>query len=252
MGRERGDRAFAGHAAARGLNVGKVGAAGGRLVDFTERLLAGAIGGASARVMVASVVKGENLGLEEVMAILDEASQVIEYSRQLEQKSAELETASAELRAVNARLKELDRLKDDFIATVTHELRTPLTSIRSFSEILHDNPDIPAEQRREFLGIITKESGRLTRLINQVLDLAKIDAGRFDWQIGPVDLRGVVADAAAAVGGLFSDKSVTLAAGLPDDLPQVRADRDQLMQVFINLLSNAVKFCRSRTRRVPL
>ncbi|HEX9462338.1 MAG TPA: sensor histidine kinase [Alphaproteobacteria bacterium] len=252
IGRERADRAFAGHAAARGLNLAKLAAADVPLLHFTERLLAGAIGAASARVMVASVVKGENLGLEEVMAILDEASQVIEYSRQLEQKSAELETASAELRAVNARLKELDRLKDDFIATVTHELRTPLTSIRSFSEILHDNPDIPAEQRREFLGIITKESGRLTRLINQVLDLAKIDAGRFDWQIGPVDLRGVVADAAAAVGGLFSDKSVTLAAGLPDDLPQVRADRDQLMQVFINLLSNAVKFCRSGTGRVAV
>ena len=74
--------------------------------------------------------------------ILDEASQVVVYSHQLEQKSRELEAATAELRAANERLKELDRLKDDFVSTVTHELRTPLTSIRAFSEILLDDPDV--------------------------------------------------------------------------------------------------------------
>ncbi len=250
IGRKRADRAFAEHAAARGLNLSKTAVADVPLLHFTERLLAGAIGAASARVMVASVVKGEDLGLDEVMAILDEASQVIEYSRQLELKSSELEATSAELRAANERLKELDQLKDDFIATITHELRTPLTSIRSFSEILHDSPDVPPEQRREFLAIITKESERLTRLINQVLDLAKLEAGRFDFQIGPVDLRSVVADAAAAVGRLFSDKDVKLSIDLPLGLPPVRADRDQLMQVIINLLSNAVKFCAASKGRV--
>lgn len=252
IGRKRAERAFADHAKERGLSVAKLAGADVPLLHFTERLLAGAIGAASARVMVASVVKGENLGLDEVMAILDEASQVIEYSRQLEQKSIELEAASAGLRAANERLEELDRLKDEFIATVTHELRTPLTSIRSFSEILYDNPDISPEQRKEFLGIITKESERLTRLINQVLDLAKIEAGRFDWQIGAVDLRGVLSDAVAAVGRLFSDKDVQLAAELPPDLPLVQADRDQLMQVMVNLLSNAVKFCQPGSGRVAV
>jgi signal transduction histidine kinase len=252
IGRERAERAFADHAAERGLSLAKLAGADVPLLHFTERLLAGAIGASSARVMVASVVKGENLGLDEVMAILDEASQVIEYSRQLEQKSIELEAASAGLRAANERLEELDRLKDDFIATVTHELRTPLTSIRSFSEILYDNPDIPQEQRKEFLGIITKESERLTRLINQVLDLAKIEAGRFDWQIAAVDLRGVLSDAVAAVGRLFGDKNVALAADLPPGLPLVQADRDQLMQVMINLLSNAVKFCAPGSGRVAV
>ena len=115
------------------------------------------------------------------MDILDEASQVIAYSRQLEQKSRELEAATAELRAANERLKELDRLKDDFISTVTHELRTPLTSIRAFSEILHDNPDMELAERDEFLGIIIKETERLTRLINQVLDLAKLESGNAEW-----------------------------------------------------------------------
>ena len=252
IGRHRADRAFQDYAASHGINLAKLTVADASMLQFTERLLAGAIGAASARVMVASAVQGENVGLDEVMAILDEASQVIEYSRQLEQKSKELETASAKLRAANERLTELDRLKDEFLATVTHELRTPLTSIRSFSEILRDNPDIPADQRSEFLGIITKESERLTRLINQVLDLAKIEAGRFDWQIGEVDPGGVIADAVAAVSQLFKDKAVSLTTEIPANLPPIRADRDQLMQVVINLLSNAVKFCDPATGQVSV
>jgi signal transduction histidine kinase len=250
IGRQRADRAFAEYAPARGHGRGKTPTVDAALLRFAEHLLAGAIGAASARVMVASTVKGENVGLEEVMAILDEASHVIEFSRQLEQKSHELERASSELRAANQRLKELDRLKDEFLATVTHELRTPLTSIRSFSEILRDHPDIAAEERQEFLAIIAKESERLTRLINQVLDLAKIEAGRFDWRIGPVDAKSVVSEAMAAIAQLFAEKAVRLDASIPDGLPQVSADRDQLMQVVINLLSNAVKFSPPASGRV--
>jgi hypothetical protein len=87
--------------------------------------------------------------------------------------------ATKELRAANERLKELNKLKDDFVTTVSHELRTPLTSIRSFSEIVHDHPDLPIEERREFLQIIVQESERLTRLINDIL--AKMEAGEIEW-----------------------------------------------------------------------
>nr|MCU0805354.1 histidine kinase [Burkholderiales bacterium] len=128
------------------------------LVAHAERSLAGAIGSASARVMVASVVREEALGLEQVMDILDETSQVIAYSRELEEKKRALEAATAELRAVNERLREVDRMKDDFVSTVSHELRTPLTSIRAFAEILADNPDTPAEKRQKFIGVILKET----------------------------------------------------------------------------------------------
>ena len=102
-----------------------------RLVQFVETQLAGAIGSASARVVVASVVEEEPLGLDDVMRILDEASQLRAYSHALEEKSQSLERATAELRAANEQLKSLDRLKDDFMSSVTHELRTPLTSIRA-------------------------------------------------------------------------------------------------------------------------
>lgn len=234
VGRERALRAFSGWAKERGIDLKTLRQADSELVDFAERLLAGAIGTASARVMVSSVAKGEVVGLDEVMEILDEASQVIAYSQKLE-------AATTELKAANERLKELDRLKDDFMSTVTHELRTPLTSIRSFSEILFDNPGIEEAQRLEFLSIIIKESERLTRLINQVLDIAKIESGRMSWDWSECAPRQIVEDAVAATRGLFDDKGVKLETALADLAP-LWTDRDKLMQVVINLLSNSVKF----------
>ena len=217
-------------------------AADAETVRLAERLLAGAIGSASARVMVASVVHEEPIGTEEVMRILDETSQAIEYSRRLEQQSRALEATTAELRRANERLRELDRLKDDFVSTVSHELRTPLTSIRSFSEILLDNPTLDQQQRQEFLRIIVTESERLTRLINDMLDLAKIEAGKLEWHMQPVSASEVAREAAAAMGQLFRDRRVKLEVKLTDALSTTIADRDRLFQVIVNLLSNAVKF----------
>jgi len=217
-------------------------AADAETVRLAERLLAGAIGSASARVMVASVVHEEPIGTEEVMRILDETSQAIEYSRRLEQQSRALEATTAELRRANERLRELDRLKDDFVSTVSHELRTPLTSIRSFSEILLDNPTLEQQQRQEFLRIIVTESERLTRLINDMLDLAKIEAGKLEWHMQPVSASEVAREAAAAMGQLFRDRRVKLEVKLTDALSSTIADRDRLFQVIVNLLSNAVKF----------
>ncbi|MCC6609999.1 MAG: histidine kinase [Burkholderiales bacterium] len=212
------------------------------LVHYVEVQLAGAIGAASARIMVASVAKEEVLTVDEVRAILDEASQVVVYSHRLEQKSRELEAATDELREANERLQELDRLKDDFVSTVTHELRTPLTSIRAFTEILLDDPDIHVEQRKKFLGILAKEAERLTRLINQVLDLAKIESGNAEWAETRVDMREVIADTLAAMDQLFREKAVRVEARLPDTVSPVTADLDRMIQVMLNLLSNAVKF----------
>ncbi len=220
------------------------------LVMDAERLLAGAIGAASARVMVSSVVKGETLSIDEVMTILDETSQILDYSHQLEQKSQQLERTSAMLRAANDRLRELDRLKDEFVSTVTHELRTPLTSIRAFSEILLTAEDMAAEQRKEFLSIIVKESERLTRLINQVLDFSKLESGRTEWNMETLDPRRIMEDAIAATSQLFKERLVTLQWELPEYATPVRGDYDRLMQVVINLLSNAVKFCPESGGRV--
>jgi signal transduction histidine kinase len=215
------------------------------LVHEVETLLVGAVGTASARVLVASVVTEERLGMDEVMEILDEASQVRAYSRQLEAKSRELEAVTEDLRAANDRLRELDQLKDDFVSTVSHELRTPLTSIRAFSEILLDNPDLSEGDRQQFLRLVVEETERLTRLINQVLDLSKLESGRMEWEIGPVDVGDVVRGSAESARQLFAQRGASLDVHVPDALPPVLADRDRLVQVVLNLLSNAAKFTRT-------
>ncbi|MBL8415802.1 MAG: HAMP domain-containing histidine kinase, partial [Propionivibrio sp.] len=207
-----------------------------------ESLLAGAIGSASARVLVASVAKEEPLSLSEVMDILDESSQLRSYSHELERKSRELEDATRDLKAANVRLQELDRVKDDIMSSVTHELRTPLTSIRAFSEILRDDPKMHLADRERFLGLVVSETERLTRLINQTLDLAKIESGKADWHATEVDLKDLIEQSLAATSQLFRERGARIELELPDGLPFILSDRDRLIQVMLNLLSNAVKF----------
>jgi signal transduction histidine kinase len=223
-----------------------------RLPRFIETQLAGAIGSASARAAVASAIRHEGFGFDEVMSILDETSQALAYSRELEAKRRELERASAELRHANERLQELDRMKDDFVSTVSHELRTPLTAIRATAEILHDHPDTPPAKRAEFVDIILNETERLTRLIDQILDLARLESGRAAWGVEPLDPRQIVQQAAAATEGLFRSRQIRLQTALPPQVPPVLADRDRLMQVLLNLLTNAVKFCAPATGLVNL
>ena len=243
LGKPRAVADFARYARSRGLARAEDLPADAPTVYFAETLLSGAIGGASARVLVASVTKEEALGFEEVMDILDEASQIRSYSHELERKSTELEAATAELRAANLRLRELDRLKDDFMSSVTHELRTPLASIRAFAEILHDDPELDLAERQRFLGILVSETERLSRLVNQVLDLAKIESGHVDWQADELDLTEVIEQAAISVGQLLEDGGQRLELDLEQGGgARVRADRDRLMQVMVNLLSNAAKF----------
>jgi Na+/proline symporter/nitrogen-specific signal transduction histidine kinase len=253
LGTVGADAAFREYAQARGRRWPEDAlAADAELVHYVEMQLAGAIGAASARVMVASVAKEEALTVDEVREILDEASQVVVYSHRLEQKSRELESATAELREANERLKELDRLKDDFVSTVSHELRTPLTSIRAFTEILLDDPELDPGQRVKFLGIITKEAERLTRLINQVLDLAKLESGKADWVESGVDMKEVISDTLAAMDQLFKEKKIEVTARLPDKVSPVRSDLDRTIQVMLNLLSNAVKFCDAAAGRIEI
>jgi Na+/proline symporter/nitrogen-specific signal transduction histidine kinase len=252
IGPARAVELFTAYAVERGLQSADALDADASLVQFAERQLAGAIGAASARTMVATVIQEEPLGIEEVMTIIDETSQVIAYSHRLEEKQRELQEATANLRAANLRLQELDRMKDDFISTVTHELRTPLTSIRACSEILADNPDLEPTERQRFLLLIIKESERLTRLINQVLDLAKLESGLADWHNEDIDLRDIVSEAVTSTLPLFNASRVSLASRLPDEPLIVRGDRDRLMQVMLNLLSNAAKFCPRDTGRVDV
>ena len=252
LGQRRTEEAFSAYARTHGFERIEQLKADPELVHFAESLLAGAIGSASARVMVSTVVQEEPLGLGEVMDILDEASQVRAYSHKLEEKSRALEAATAELRAANEQLKELDRLKDDFMSSVTHELRTPLTSIRAFSEMMVDDPEIDVEDRQRFLGIIVSETVRLTRLVNQVLDMAKIESGHAEWHNTDIDMRELVQHSVDATMQLFRDCGAEVHVVMPDSVPVLRADHDRLLQVMLNLLSNAAKFVPRGSGRVDV
>ncbi len=152
---------------------------------------------------------------------------------------------------------EVDRLKNEFLSTVSHELRTPLTSILGFATVIRRNlkreiipkispDDLRGQQVLERiqwnLGVINSEGGRLTSLINDVLDVAKLEAGKIEWELAPVDIVEVIESSVAITTSLAETKQLSLHINLPPQLPPVRADRDRLVQVITNLLSNAIKF----------
>jgi signal transduction histidine kinase len=187
-------------------------------------------------------VDEETLTPEDVLRILDETSQLRAHSIELEEKSESLERATAELRAANEQLKSLDRLKDDFMSSVTHELRTPLTSIRALAELMRDDPKIDLAQRRRFIDVIVSETERLSRLVNQVLDMAKIESGHAQWHTDCVDMCALINQAVTTTTELFHERQAVVNVTLPDQAPTLMADPDRLMQVLLNLLSNAAKF----------
>lgn len=223
-----------------------------KLVTYAEKLLSGVIGASSARIMVSSVVKEEELSIDEVLNILKESQQLISINNELRRKSLELKKATEQLRSTNERLKQLDELKDEFLSTVTHELRTPLTSIRALSEILFDNPELDRNEQEHFLGTIIKESERLSRLIMQVLDLERFESGKQEMALAPVQMQEVIQEAVDALEQLVQEKNIHLEVDVQQSLPFLQGDRDRLVQVMVNLVSNAVKFCNPDKGRIVI
>ncbi|HEY8380342.1 MAG TPA: ATP-binding protein, partial [Nannocystis sp.] len=154
------------------------------------------------------------------------------------------------------REKEIDRMKTDFISNVSHELRTPLTSVLGFARIIRKRleetvlPALPPDpkvqragrQATENVEIIVKEGERLTALINDVLDIAKMEAGKIEWKKAPLRIGEVMERAFVATRALFDNSGLTPVVDVEPDLPVVEADHDRILQVLLNLISNAVKF----------
>jgi PAS domain S-box-containing protein len=173
--------------------------------------------------------------------------------------------AEEQLRCSNEELQRLDKLKSDLLSSVSHELRTPLTSIRGFAQLIRrefdrtfaasadDEPKRRTKSQRiqDNLEIILTESERLTRLINEVLDLAKIESGRIEWHKTRFPLQEVIRQAVNAVQGQFAGlPEVTLEVDVPSIPLLVEADKDRMVQVLVNLLNNAAKFITSGHVRV--
>ena len=153
--------------------------------------------------------------------------------------------------------KEVDQMKTDFISTVSHELRTPLTSVLGFAKLiqkkLEENvfPIVVTEDKKvqraikqvgDNLQIIITEGKRLTDLINDLLDVAKMEAGKIDWKMEPIKIDDLIGRAIAATSALFENKGLEPIKDIEDNLPEFVGDRDKLIQVMINLLSNSIKF----------
>jgi signal transduction histidine kinase/DNA-binding response OmpR family regulator len=177
--------------------------------------------------------------------------------RQLNEQEHEIRRLFDEAERARAAAEEADAAKSAFLSTVSHELRTPLTSVLGFAKIIKKRleerifPLVPADDRKvqqtmqqvhENLQVVVSEGERLTKLIDDVLDLAKIEAGKLEWHMGPITLQEVIDQATAATSSLFDAKGLTLVKQIAPDLPVVSGDRDRLVQVVINLISNAVKF----------
>ncbi len=154
----------------------------------------------------------------------------------------EMRKRADELAAANQELLQLDAMKDWFVSSVSHELRTPLTNIRSFSEILETYNDVEDGERQEFAKIIREESERLSHLIDDLLDLAKIAKGAIGLNAEETDLRPLVERCCRLFSQEADERGIRLAWNVPEDVPTVFADPDAVVRVLTNLLGNAFKF----------
>ncbi|WP_290747987.1 sensor histidine kinase [Amaricoccus sp.] len=242
---------FAGEARAQGKAEG-LPAPTDRFIDRLERELAGTVGAASAHELVNQTAGRGAVSVDGLMRMADETLQLIDAKRRLENQSRELEEAARQLRHANDQLKRMDAAKDAFLSQVSHELRTPMTSIRSFAEILGDAEGLDEATTRRFLGIIRDESVRLTRLLDEILDLSFLESGRVSFHVAPVRVGEVIDRALAATEGLRASSGVPVERGAGGDDIVVDADFDRLTQVVVNLVSNAIKYGRSDAPRVTI
>ncbi len=213
--------------------------------DFLRRLereLAGSVGAATAHAMIGQIAQGSAVSVQDLMAVADESAQMLEYSNQLEAKSKELSETAAQLRLANDKLTQISRQKDAFLSQISHELRTPMTSIRSFSEILRDTQGLDAADQKKYASIIHVEAIRLTRLLDDLLDLSVLENGQVILNLEEGTL-GQVLDQAITTAKAGGGTALGITCEGGGQQTPVRTDLDRLGQVFLNLITNAQKYC---------
>jgi Na+/proline symporter/nitrogen-specific signal transduction histidine kinase len=223
-----------------------------RLVNFSEKLLTGSIGSASAKILIASVVKEEQISLVEVLRILEESKKNIVSNKILLEKSVELSQLSSKLKNVNQELIDKDKQKDEFLDTVAHELKTPITGIRAATELLMDDEDaMPKEIKKQFLTNILQDSDRLGRLINNLLDFEKLETGRLNLDINYLDIQETIKKAIANTQHIAAKKGIALRIKNRHCF-KMNYDEDRILQVFTNLISNSIKFCEPESGHIEI
>ncbi|MGB7319003.1 MAG: sensor histidine kinase [Planktotalea sp.] len=211
-------------------------------LNLLERELAGSVGATTAHAMVGQIVGGASVSVDDLLAVADERAQLMDYSNKLETQSKELQRTAEQLRRANEKLTQLSVQKDGFLGQISHELRTPMTSIRSFSEILRDSDDMSAKDKARYAGIIHSETLRLTRLLDDLLDLSVLEAGRVSLNLSRKSLREIIDGSIASLGLMADDRFQIMRQKEREDV-DIETDVDRLAQVFINVISNAYKYC---------
>ncbi|MFD1797323.1 sodium:solute symporter [Paracoccus aurantiacus] len=207
-----------------------------------ERRLAGAVGTATAHAMLAQVAGQRPTSMAELMAVAGEAQRAQERARRLKDDSDELARTARSLQEANDRLTALSVQKDAFLGQISHELRTPMTSVQAFSELLK-LPDISVEERTRFAGIIHEEASRLTRLLDDLLDISVLESGRARLSPSVANLHDIISRAIEASSALGRGRALTIDRDQPSEHLMVLTDADRLLQVLINLIGNARKYC---------
>jgi len=214
-----------------------------RLINFSEKLLTGSIGNASAKILISGVVKEEEISLIEVLKILEESKETISRNKLLKDKSKELTQLTDQLKIANIELIEKDQQKDEFLDTVAHEIKTPITGIRAAAELLIDDlHEMPTELSAQFLQNIMSDADRMSRLINNLLDFEKLSKGREQLNLAKNSLRKTIETAIAGVYQIAQNKKVEIFHTNKSDY-NFYYDEDRILQVLTNLFSNAIKFC---------
>ncbi len=223
--------------------------------DFIRRLereLSGSVGAATAHAMMGQIVGGASVSVQDLMAVADETAQMLEYSSQLEAKSAELSRTARQLREANEKLTQISVQKDAFLSQISHELRTPMTSIRAFSEILMDGRKVPRDELTRYSSIIHDEAIRLTRLLDDLLDLSVLENGQVTLNRQRGNLHDVIDRAVAAAGSMSEERQLRIRRNEPSENIVILTDTDRLRQVFINLIANARKYCDAETPELAI
>ncbi|WP_185681366.1 ATP-binding protein [Chryseobacterium fistulae] len=213
-----------------------------RFIKFSENLLAGRIGTASAKILIEGVTKEDKISLKEVLNILEESKENITLNKKLTEQSEELQKLSDDLRTANENLIIKDQQKDDFLDSVAHELRTPITAIRSAGEILADDDDIPLEIKKEFLNNIITESDRLSEIINDILYLDRLQHGEIALHIKQNNILETYKKAVNPLLHLIQQKNIHLSEVNILNHFLFEYDEARMIQLFQNILGNALKF----------
>ena len=213
-----------------------------RFIKFSENLLSGRIGTASAKILIEGVTKEDKISLPEVLQILEESKENISINKQLSEQSSQLLKLSGDLQVANINLIEKDQQKDEFLDSVAHELRTPLTAIRATSEILLDDEDMPAELKKDFLENIISESDRLNEIINDILYLDKLETGTISLHISENNIIETFKKSLKPLLHLFDQRHLHHSEVHLLENEMYQFDEQRMIQVFQNILGNALKF----------